>query len=496
MSLKIVFAALMHESNTFSAKKTTYDMWIPADWRENIGWALDKNEGVTTEGFHNYAEQNNVTVIPALVAMGSGPILSADCYSRAVQTLLDSIRPHLDDMDGLLLGLHGGAAAEGMDDVETDILSQIRGLVGNVPIAVPMDLHGNIGADMSKYCDIVVACKEYPHTDMLWAIEQAFKLLVKTIRREIGPAVGIVRLPMLMPPAAACTFDEPMKSVNTFIKNYCAKHNLLDASFFHGFPFADITCGSSSVVVTTNGADAKIHAAAIASYIWSRRAEFVPNFASSAEGVARALEIINTNEQALVIINETSDNPGGGAPCDGTHTLRVLLEESPQNACFGLINDAEAASAAHAAGEGAEIAVTIGGKTDGIHGTPVAVNAKVIRVTDGVFVENGPMSIGKPVNLGPCALLKIGNVLVGISSAAYQLMGDGFLRMLGVDVKALRLLCIKSSQHFRAFYEPLAQEIITVDPPGIHTSNLAQLTYCNIIRPIYPLDADAEFRAC
>jgi len=490
--MKIIFAALMHESNTFSAKKTTFDMWISADWAENAHKVLEEQTGLVNAHMRHTAMEYDVEIIPKLVALGSGPIITAQCYEEAIKTLLSGIKPCAGEIDGLLLGLHGGASVEGMDDVETDILRRVREVVGySVPISVPMDLHGNIGEEMVNHCNIIVSCKEYPHTDMIWAIGRAFELLVKTIKGDISPKMAFVKLPMMMPPAKACTMDEPMKGVNTYINEYCKSYRLLDCSFFHGFPYADIPCAGCSVVVTSDGdaLAAQVGAKAIALHVWEKRGEFVPMFLSSEEGVAKALE----SQGGLVIINETSDNPGGGAPCDGTHTLRVLLEKNPVAACFGLISDPETAKAAHAAGEGAMINIKLGAKTDNIHGEPMAVKAIVEKLTDGIFIDNGPISLGIPVDLGLSARLRIGNVIVNVSSKPYQLMGDGFLRLHGVDVKSLRLFCIKSSQHFRAFYQPLASQIITVDPPGIHTSNLAQLSYENLVRPIYPLDLDARF---
>ena len=485
--MKIVFAALMHESNTFSAKKTTFDMWIPSDWAENLNKTTDKKSGLVNDGMRRLSKEHGAEIIPGLFALAAGPTITADCYKRAVDALLDSIRPHKDYMDGLLLGLHGGAAVEGMDDVESDILKKVRSLIGeHIPISVPMDLHGNIGESMIEHCNIIVSCKEYPHTDMDWAIERGFELLIKTVNKEIKPLMAITKLPMMLPPAAACTMDEPMKSVNKFIKEYVQSHGLLDCSFFHGFPFSDIPCASSSVVTVVDGNFEAAHSSAntIASYIWSRRAEFIPMFLTPENGVAKALEI----NDGLVIINETSDNPGGGAPCDGTHTLKALLEANPHGACFGLISDPEVAKAAHAVGEGAQIKVLLGGKTDNIHGEPISVCAKVIKLSEGKFIDNGPMSFGLDVNIGLSARLRIGNVDVNVSSKPYQMMGDMFCRIHDIDITKLRILCLKSSQHFRAFYQPFAKAIITVDPPGIHTSNFGQLNYKNIKRPLYPLD--------
>ena len=490
--MNIMYAALMHESNTFSVLRTTLDVWKHGTWIDDPAVILDKDNYFLSEKMLQTASEYDARIIPGLVAMSVGPVITRECYEEAVACLLKSIEPHVSSLDGIVLGLHGAAAVEGMDDVETDILQRVRGMFSfRIPIAVHMDLHGNIGSRMVEHCDIIVSCAEYPHIDILWSIERAFELLVRTVSGEIEPVISIVKLPLLIPPACACTFEEPMKSLKTFVRQYEQEHGLLNCSFFHGFPFSDIPCSSSSIVVTADRDKASASGAAreLASYVWSHRTDLKPFTLTAEEGIKRALSV----GEGLTIVNETSDNPGGGAPCDGTHTLRVLLEKNPENSCFALICDPEAARIAHDAGEGAEIDVELGGKTDDIHGAPIPVHAKVVRVSDGVFIDNSPMSLGIDIHVGPSARLRIGNVDVNVVSRPYQVFGDGICRLHGVDAASLRLLCIKSSQHFKAYYRALAKEIVTVDPPGIHTSNLHRMEFRNLARPIYPLDADTEF---
>jgi microcystin degradation protein MlrC len=55
-------------------------------------------------------------------------------------------------------------------------------------------------------------------------------------------------------------------------------------------------------------------------------------------------------------------------------------------------------------------------------------------------------------------------------------------------VSRLKIVALKSHNHFRAFFEPIAAEIIRSDPPGWATSNLENLNYQLIRRPVWPLD--------
>ncbi len=185
-----------------------------------------------------------------------------------------------------------------------------------------------------------------------------------------------------------------------------------------------------------------------------------------------------------IVINETSDNPGGGTPGDGTHLLRALLEEDLAQTCFGFIFDPEVAQTAHKAGVGAVINVKLGGKTDSLHGEPLEVLAYVKSLTDGQFIQSSPMWQGARVNLGKSARLRIGHVEVLVCSVKSQVLDEQNFLLHGIDVKKYKIVALKSSQHFRAAFESSSKKIITVDSPGLSTMNLFNFPYMQLARPI------------
>lgn len=67
---------------------------------------------------------------------------------------------------------------------------------------------------------------------------------------------------------------------------------------------------------------------------------------------------------------------------DGTVLLAELLAQDAQNAVV-LIADGEVAREAVARGDGRELDVTIGAKTDTHHGEPVPIHGRVRHVADG-----------------------------------------------------------------------------------------------------------------
>jgi microcystin degradation protein MlrC len=188
------------------------------------------------------------------------------------------------------------------------------------------------------------------------------------------------------------------------------------------------------------------------------------------------------------VVAEISDNPGGGAPGSGTHVLRALLAANEPRTCFGYIVDPATVDQAVAAGVGATIQARIGGYTDELHGPPIDAEAYVKVISDGEFIASTPMGAGGTVRLGPMARLVIGNVDVIVGTNRAQTFDAELFRLNGIDVSQMRMICLKSTQHFRAGFEPIAGTIIRADTPGYTTSRLSNLPYTRINRPIWPLD--------
>jgi len=221
--------------------------------------------------------------------------------------------------------------------------------------------------------------------------------------------------------------------------------------------------------------------------------------------VENAIRIVTKITEALVeadkpgdgcvVINETSDNPGAGTPGDGTWLLQEFLRRDLEGAIFGYIPDKEFVLKAHAAGVGGKVSGLLGGKTDDIHGEPVQINdAEVLALSNGVGTYVTPMWRGLPVRYGKMARVRAGKVeIIVTEQLSQQSFDDRAFLLTGADINQYRIVGLKSSAHFRGFFEPLAKAIVTTDPPGIQTANFKQLTFKKVRRPIYPLDPDMEF---
>lgn len=494
--MKILIGTFGTESNAFTSDKGTMERFMPQGipcGRE----IFDVYRGTVSfmGGIIKAGEEEGVELIPSIAAIESAPVLERDVVDEAVGQLCAFIGEHRDEIDGICLGMHGAGVGAGIPDLESFTLSAVREAMGRyVPVMSSMDLHGNISEESCVLSDGLFGTKHYPHIDEYDMGYKTMKVLIGTVRGEIKPELAVRRLPLLIAPAIGCTLRSPMKEVREHVEKYAEENGLIDATFFHGFPYSDVPCEGACVTVVSEK-DAQRHADALAEWIWKRREELVPECLSCEEALDRAEEELSKPGDGYVIINDTSDNPGGGTPGDGTYLLKEFLRRNEPGMLFGHITDREFVDLAFRAGVGGKVSGLLGGKTDNLHGEPIEIrDAEVLDLSDRKCLYKSPMLTGIWTNLGRLTRVRAGNVEIVVNEIpGSQVMDDCPYELTGADVNAYSIIGLKSSTHFRAWFEGRAKAIVTADPPGSHTSNLKQLNFTSISRPIYPLDPDTEF---
>jgi microcystin degradation protein MlrC len=487
VSFRLLIAGISHETNTYCRGTTPAD----AFWALRGARLIERLRGTGTDvgGMLQAAEELGAEVMPSLYtgAMPSG-VIEAGAYSSFKQEILRDIR-EAGELDAVALALHGAGVVEGIDDLEGDLAGAVRDLVGpDVKLVATFDLHGNVTQAMADRLDLMFGCHEYPHTDMDQRGHEAVARIPDLLSGAIRPVTCVEPLPVLLPTSttllgAAKEFKEHCLAVERW-------PGVIDCTFFHGFPYTDVPCTGSSVTVTADGRPelARATAQETAQRLWNRREKFRVDSLSCEEAIERALAV----GDGPVVINETSDNPGGGAPGDGTHLLRAMLEARLENACFGFICDPEVAAAAHAAGVGATLEAELGGKTDALHGPPLPIRATVKTLSDGRFRWRA-MARGVRANLGRSARLQLGGIDVVVASRRNQTLDPQLFIAHGIDVLGCRIVALKSSNHFRAGFQSLARAIVTADPPGLTTLRVEVFPHRRNPRPLWPIDAEARY---
>jgi len=486
--MKIFTGWFGHEGNTMTHGFTEYERVVQTGMYPRGQEAIDKSAGKPDflGGVVDFCLEHGVEMVCSVSREVASPPFSRPCLDIIISEILEDLEGCKDEIDGICFVLHGAGCADGIDDLESYMLEKFRAVVGDeMPITVPLDLHGNISHRMAELADGLFGCKQYPHTDQQVAGRNAMSALYDAIAQKKKMHTAVVRLPILVPAAAGYTYEEPFVSLNQHLADYVKSHGLLDATFFHGFPYADTSCSSASVVVVGyEGAEAA--AEELADYVWSRRSELAAEIRRPEEALQMALAY---EGKGYVLLNEASDNPGGGAPGDGTWLLREMLRQDIPGSAFCFIYDPEAAAQIAAAGPGGRVSLSLGGKIEKMHGDPIELrDAYVVALSDGRTVSNSPMTMDIVRDFGLSARIRVGNVDVIVASAQKQSLDDRLFLALGIDLSEYRIAAIKSTHHFRAYFRDHAAAIIPVETPGVHCADLSLFTYRRVSRPILPLD--------
>lgn len=486
--MRFFVAMFSHETNTFSTLPTGRRQFEARDLRYG-GEILEAYRGTGTclGGMIDAAAARGATLVPSLAAAASpAGRVSADFFNATKQRLLADLRA-AGRLDGILLDLHGAMVPEHTEDGEGDLLRTVREAVGpSVPIAVTLDLHANVTAEMVRHVTLLHGYKTYPHVDMDQRGREATERLLDVAAGRVHPTVAWRQPPLLPPIAGQLTARGPMRRLYDLAGEMEQDPRVVSISIFAGFPLADIKDAGLSIYVATDGDQQLADALGdrLAATAWEHRREFLHTAVPVGEAVARALAA----EGRPVVLADIADNTGGGAAGDTTEILRELLRVGARQTTVACIWDPEAVRACVTAGVGATATVRVGGKVDPTHGTPIEVGGRVRTLSDGRFVHKGPMFRGLEGRLGPTAVLDVNDLKIILISLRWQTLDPEMMRFVGIDPTAEKILVVKSSVHYRAAFEPLAHAIIEVDAPGLSSSNLARFTFKHVRRPIYPLD--------
>jgi len=495
VSPRILVAGFKHETHTFSR--------MPADLDAYRARALYHGEemasalrGTASEiaAFLDACDEYGWTPVNAVFADAtpSGPVTREafdhvlDCILRAA----GSAGP----IDGMLLCLHGAMVCEHANDGESALLGAIRERLGrDLPIAATHDLHANVSDETAALLDILISYRTYPHVDQYAVAREAATLLHDALAGRISPRVSVARGRLLTGiDHGRTTAPGPMTEILAQAKEaVAADPRLLSLSINAGFTRADTADTGPNVVAVTDGEHPSIQSVLdrFIDTMWESRHRKTVDAIGLEEMVERVAAADTRN--GPIVIADFADNPGGGGYGDSPGVLRALMEAGVTGVAAAAFFDPETAAVAHAAGVGATVEVALGGRIDPDLGAPITLRATVRRLTDGRFRLAGPMLRGQPVDMGPTAVLESQGVEVVVGSQRFQNYDRMYFEHAGIDPATRRVIVVKSSQHFRAAYAPLASEILVVDSGGgMTTGNLDAFTFRKVRRPIFPLDLE------
>lgn len=489
MTFSVLTAEFAHESNTFSIRPTDIDafrgrVFLLGD--NAIAQRSDANTDIA--GFMDVARLHDWKTRHAISASASpsGPVTR-----EAFETIVGHIiaAASAGPLDGIILGLHGAMVVEDHPDGEGLLLERLRAIVGpELPIAVTLDPHANVTARMCALAQIMISYHTYPHVDMRETGRRAASILHRTMSGEIAPCTLRVTRPMLEEANSGRTDVGPMIMRHALARQHEENPSALAVSINAGFGNADIPELGPSVLITHTG-DAAPHLAfaeKLADDIWERRHEVVNIFLTPDQAAAEALA--QSGPGPLVIV-DYADNPGAGSYGDAPDLLSALLNAGVVGACFGPMVDPEAAAFLNTQAIGATVTLPLGGKTDPqFGGGPITVTGTVSLLSDGHYTGDGPIMGGLKGEWGATAVLRVAGVDVLVVTNPGQMLDLQQFRAFGIDPAQHRIVALKSQQHFRAAFAPIADRIIVCDSGALCSPDLRKLAYHKVPRPVFPLD--------
>jgi microcystin degradation protein MlrC len=427
-------------------------------------------------------ERGVEVIVPTIFRAQSGGPVEEAVFAEMRDILCDAARRG--GFDAIVLPLHGGMLTPSLHDPEGALMTALRGIIGpDLPMTAAFDLHAHVTPEILERCDLLAGYHTNPHGDQGSTGRRAFGAAMDMLEGRLDPVLAAVRVPMLTL-GNDRTDEEPLRSLHARARAAVEAGEAYDVSIFNVQQFLDVPGLGQWVLAYGNGRDRAPSALALelAQGLWDARRSLIGTYPSlegcldrAARGTARPL-----------ILGDQGDRVAGGSPGDGTYVLRALLARDDLPPSAVPIADAEAVRACRAAGPGATVTLTVGGRYS-TAAPPVTVTGEIVSLgTSARVVYDGPADAGYTAALGGYAVLRVGQVRVVLTEQPYSYLDPDYFRTMGVDPASLGIVVTRSGYHFALNYAAIG-ECITVDTPGMTSYRVQDLPF-TLARPIFPLD--------
>ncbi len=467
--MRIFLAGFATETNTFSPFPTSERGFAEFGLERGASKRSEHLLHSATEAWRACAARDGHEIVESfnLFAQPSGRTARSfyEHYRDAITADIAAAMP----VDIVLLTLHGAMAAVGYDDCEGDLLGRIRTIVGRrAVIGALFDPHCHLTQAIVDHTDVPILMKEYPHVDSVERAQEIYRICVGAAHGQLRPTRAMFDCKMI---GFYPTTEHPMRDYVDAMCDAERGPGVLSVSLAHGFPWADVAdVGTRTLVITdADEALAKRLAEAFARRLFDLRRSLLPRF----PGIDQALDQALANA-GTVVLADTADNAGGGAPSDNMAFLRRILERGITSVVSGCYWDPMAAMVCHDAGVGAVLDLRIGGKAGATSGHPLDVRATVLGLSEAYEQTGLP---GMRQLMGPSAWIHVQGVDVVLNSLRTQVFHPDAFTGLGIPISERRFIVVKSAQHFYAGFAPIADRIIHVATPGVLQMDFSKVAY-------------------
>ena len=493
MSYRIGIGRIWHESNSFFAIGTRLEDFESYPGGLVVGQPLfnrpDRADEITGM-LKVFSRDNQFEPVPLLGAsLEPSGAITPDC----VEALSDLLRGQLQasgDLDAICFSLHGAMTGETIADLDGHFLKVMRDEVGPaIPIVCSLDCHATVTQQMHQLSTALTAYRTHPHTDVVETGERAAEILMDVISGKTKPVTCMQKIPLLLLDRG--TGSSPIDRLFEKFIGWDDLEGVIACSLCPAYPLQDVPQqGWTAIAVTDNDkALAQRLVEELASEVWRVRHELLPEpMLAPVAALQKAIQMSGFP----ILVTDSADNVGAGAPGDTTGILQALMETYHDADGLVLANfpDRQVTQIAETRQVGETITLDVAGKSDIRYGHPVPVTAEILAITGGEITDDGQFSGNPTIDAGVMVCLGIDNLRLVLSEHAIWGPQPSLFRQVGINPFEAKIVVVKSGIGYKVTYGAVAKGVVHADSPGPGSRNVANFDFKHIPRPMFPLDGD------
>lgn len=496
----IVVVCVSHETNTFSPVPTPLTSFGigQGPLRGEDAYTSFRGTGTATGGLIELAEKIGARVEVPLVArcLPSSAVEDA-AYEAITDELCDAVAKarRAGKCDALFMELHGAMVTQSLEDGDGPLLQRLRALDPDLPIALSLDFHGNVTADMVSAPTSVVAYKTFPHLDMKETGIRTGEITLAAMADKVQPVRVWGNIPLLVHMQRMNTSDQPLKDLMQMAVDAEKIPGVLAVSILPGFPLADTREAGLSCVVVTDGDEAlgiEIRNK-ILKHAWAHRADYTIEPEPLEVSVAKA-KALDGGPWMLLDVADTC-NSGGGL--DSVSLLQEMERQGLSDVAAAPVCDPAAVQELMAAGTGAMVEISLGEKipTPSVPGKrePWRIKGRVGPVHDDDLIVEGPVFTGTRQRIGPAVSFETETMQIVVTSGRAEPLDPGIFRCVGINPFDKKYIVLKSRMQCKPAFLPHCKGFLDCNAFGVTTSDYRLFDYRNLRRPIYPFNPDTQW---
>jgi len=467
--MKVLIAGLATETNSFSPIPTGRLAFEDAMVTRKATEETANIFSAPLREWRALSQARGWDVVESLCAFAqpAGPSIDS-AYEAYRDEILADLKTHRPDI--FLISMHGAMIAQSYEDCEGDTLVRARSILGpDAIIGLEIDPHCHITQAMLGAADVIICYKEYPHTDTPDRAREVFAICADAAEGKLRPVMRDYDCRMV---SMYHTTRAPMQGFVADMKAAEGQGGVLSVSLGHGFPWGDTPRVGTRMLVITDG-DAGLAeqmARDFGEKLWALREDIRPDWPSIPDALDRA--VAHTADKPMVLA-DFADNAGAGAPADSTFVLRAVLERGLRDVALGIIWDPVVVRMVQDVGVGGRMRVRLGGKVDVCSGDPLDLTVAVRGIKEDMHQWMG----SSKMEMGTGVWLEVDGVHIIVSDKRTQAFHPVGFEDLGLALADMRIVVVKSSQHFYAGFAPVASEVVYIAGPGSISPDYGNIPY-------------------